>query len=614
MATWNIKEESGKMYVYCSRNAVSDVLASNFFGKAVAWVSGGTYASNDRVTYSSIQYRNKTGVNTTTAPASDATNWEFDLDNFQPYVTNKNYAIGSKTNYNNEHYVCTVATIGTFDPLKWNKVIISNRDVPYKLQNTAVNLVYSDARFVSYELLDTVNNIAYHNIHCIFSNGLWNETLTAPTKYIRFIGQSNLKTIMLAQANTIDNSYCFSDNICFTALLGVGFNIKSQNCVYISLNVNMVYSIATVKFTFSYKNIYQYFNMITGNQGNQLYIYHLVNCTFISPSIVASSVYYFNNTIIKNNYFKGSWALGSVSGLNGLGVIPMGNFDYNYFDGNPTINSISQTTMAMIQATLPNQNIYSIKGTATLNADYTLPVGSPLIKAGSNGNNIGAEGVGYPQTNSTILDSANGAIYRNVTKYGTTLTRQQISKTAQGASNNTITLEAAASAIDSEYNTFRIYISSGTGSGQTKTITGYVGSTKVATVDSNWTVNPDASSIYEILDGEITSTIGDLGSVQTVKKLLVQATNFYDATGYIINQNVSETDARLDNPSALTFDLRVGNTSDLSAIAYRRFVQDDYLKVDNADKGCGDASYNAANVVSSVLTFRYFQIRLMLRK
>lgn len=608
MATWNIKEETGKMYVYCSKNAVSDVAASNFFGKAAAWVSGGTYASNDRVTSSSIQYRNKTGVNTTTAPASDTNNWEFDLDNFQPYLTTKNYVVGSKTNYYNEHYVCITNTSGAFDVTKWNKVIISNRDVPYKLMNTAINLINSDARFVSSEVLDVVNNIAYHNINCILSNGIWNETLTTPTKYIRIIGQSNIKT-QLTYTYTFGYTYVFFDTLkipLVTNSQSTAPNFKFANTV-IDVFAPIGWAGVAPCYLFFYKNIVRSVGTTLNVSSSE--VKHVVSNTFIGDNPLNAGASVYKDGIVKNNLFKGALILNLVADIN------VGSIDYNCYGGTTTVNGTACTSLTAIKAAFANQNLYSLYNTGiTLNSDYTLPVGSPLIKTGSNGNNIGAEGVGYPQTNSTIFDSANGAIYKNVTKYGTTLTRQQISKTAQGGGNNTITLEALASAVNNEYDGFRIYISSGTGSGQTKTILTYNASTKDATVDSNWTVNPDATSIYEILDGEITSAVGDLGSVQTVKKLLVQATNIYDATGYIINQNVSETDARLDNPSALTFDLRVANTSDLSAVAYRRFVQDDYLKVDNADKGCGDSAYSCSNVVSSVLTFRYFQIRLMLRK
>lgn len=620
MATWNNKEESGKMYVYCSKNAVSDVAASNYFGKAAAWVSGGTYLVNDRVTSSSIQYRNKTGVNTTTAPVADTTNWEFDLDNFQTYNTAKVYAVGSKTCYINEHYTCIVAgSTGTFQVNNWTKVIISNKDVPFKLMNTAINLINTDVRFVSYEMLDYTNNIAYHNIYCNLSNGIWNETLTVPTKYIRFVGQSYFKTIMSGSNTQWANvTTVFYENCNMGGTVGitlnyniVGWKLKCSNC-YISSIYNSNYNYA-MYFIYMYKNIIGSLTHI--NTGNATgYFNHFVNNTVLLWNN-SNTALFVNNSVFKNNYIKGT-NINIATTIANVNLIPLGNMDYNFYDcTNIQVAGVNYATLSALNSVLPNQNIYSQKGTATLNSDYTIPVGSPLIKTGSNGNNIGAEGVGYMQSNiNGMFDSANGAVYRNVTKYGTTLVRAQISKLAQNGGSNTITLENNASTIDNEYNGFRIYISTGTGSGQTKTINAYNGSSKIATVDSSWAITPDSTSIYEILDGEITSSVGDIGNVQTIKKLLFQTTNFYDATGLILNQTVSKTDARLDNPAGLTFDLKTGNSSDLSGISYRTFIQDDSLKIDSADKGCGDPSYNAQNVVSSVLTFRYFQVKLMLRK
>lgn len=68
--------------------------------------------------------------------------------------------------------------------------------------------------------------------------------------------------------------------------------------------------------------------------------------------------------------------------------------------------------------------------------------------------------------------------------------------TAGGAS--TITLAATASAVDDAYKRLTIKITGGTGSGQARLISGYVGATKVATVREAWTTPPDATSTYSI--------------------------------------------------------------------------------------------------------------------
>lgn len=73
--------------------------------------------------------------------------------------------------------------------------------------------------------------------------------------------------------------------------------------------------------------------------------------------------------------------------------------------------------------------------------------------------------------------------------------------TAQGpgTGNNQIQLDAAASAVDGAYDPSMVAIIDGTGPGQTRLILEYDGTTKTATVDRNWKVNPDATSEFVIL-------------------------------------------------------------------------------------------------------------------
>ena len=72
------------------------------------------------------------------------------------------------------------------------------------------------------------------------------------------------------------------------------------------------------------------------------------------------------------------------------------------------------------------------------------------------------------------------------------------SATAQGGTANTITLDTSSDSLTSYYNEMQIEILSGTGSGQTKTISAYDGSTKIATVDSAWSVTPNSTSVFKI--------------------------------------------------------------------------------------------------------------------
>ena len=86
----------------------------------------------------------------------------------------------------------------------------------------------------------------------------------------------------------------------------------------------------------------------------------------------------------------------------------------------------------------------------------------------------------------------------DITNGGTGYVNTNTGTSLAGSTSTTIVLAATASATDDIYNSMTIYISSGTGSGQIKVITDYVGSTKTATV-STWTTTPDTTSVYEIM-------------------------------------------------------------------------------------------------------------------
>lgn len=82
--------------------------------------------------------------------------------------------------------------------------------------------------------------------------------------------------------------------------------------------------------------------------------------------------------------------------------------------------------------------------------------------------------------------------------YSETILAAAVSGTAQAGGASTITLAAAASAVDNFYKYLTIRITGGTGSGQSRVIGGYVGATKVATVTEAWTTAPDVASTYSI--------------------------------------------------------------------------------------------------------------------
>jgi len=68
--------------------------------------------------------------------------------------------------------------------------------------------------------------------------------------------------------------------------------------------------------------------------------------------------------------------------------------------------------------------------------------------------------------------------------------------TARLATSNSITLASSASSVDGDYVGMSIRTVAGVGLGQTRTISAYSGSSKVATVSTAWTVIPDNTTTY----------------------------------------------------------------------------------------------------------------------
>jgi hypothetical protein len=73
------------------------------------------------------------------------------------------------------------------------------------------------------------------------------------------------------------------------------------------------------------------------------------------------------------------------------------------------------------------------------------------------------------------------------------------SGTAEGGDESSITLQSGqVGASDDQYNGWLVAITSGTGDGQTRLVTDYNGSTRVATVHNPWVTTPDSTSVYRL--------------------------------------------------------------------------------------------------------------------
>ena len=120
----------------------------------------------------------------------------------------------------------------------------------------------------------------------------------------------------------------------------------------------------------------------------------------------------------------------------------------------------------------------------------------------------------------TMLDvmqygfSDNVMLYVNdgfIARYGYAM----LSGTAQSGGANTITLAASSSTVSGYYNEYYVRIAGGTGMlNEAKQVTGYDGTTFIATVDSAWTTPPDSTTQYVIQEGPqpfvLDASTGDL--------------------------------------------------------------------------------------------------------
>jgi Tfp pilus assembly protein PilW len=123
--------------------------------------------------------------------------------------------------------------------------------------------------------------------------------------------------------------------------------------------------------------------------------------------------------------------------------------------------------------------------------------------------------------------------------FQSTLCETEVSATAQQPNTaTTIKLNAKASGTDDFYNGAIIRIIGGTGADQSRRITDYDGSTKVATVDSSWITVPDNSSSYAFGLGYVLGTSGhmyherDCATLASKRKFV---SNLYYIRDYSVN-------------------------------------------------------------------------------
>jgi hypothetical protein len=108
---------------------------------------------------------------------------------------------------------------------------------------------------------------------------------------------------------------------------------------------------------------------------------------------------------------------------------------------------------------------------------------------------------------------------------------------AQAGAAGTLTLDASASAVDDFYNGCMVRLVGGTGVGQVRLISDYVGSTKVATVHPDWETTPSTDTIFHVqplnADGIFYRDLATLQEADAEKKSL------YTACAKLVNKVAS---------------------------------------------------------------------------
>lgn len=179
----------------------------------------------------------------------------------------------------------------------------------------------------------------------------------------------------------------------------------------------------------------------------------------------------------------------------------------------------------------------------------------------------------------------------------------------QAIGASTVTLDPTASAIDNFYNDSTIHITNGTGAGQSRKILTYVGTTQIATLESDFTISPDLTSEYEILPTvELTGDGADLAAKPFVSGGIIEridiisgGTGYKHASGTIIGGSPTGLGSTVE----VIISPRGGHGGDATVELGGRFI---IANVElEFDEGAGDFiqdnDYRRLGIVKDVLDF-----------
>jgi len=243
---------------------------------------------------------------------------------------------------------------------------------------------------------------------------------------------------------------------------------------------------------------------------------------YSSNSYLGANVTHWNSTTVATEdtpgypvvTIKSGTGTGELSLVLGEVTVYANNDKNNYFiDGTKTtLDALNDVSTAEVNAEVDT-------ALTDIHLDHLLATAyDPSSKPGASDallNELVENDAGVSRFTTNALENASG---------GSGLT-PLASGVAQAGTSTTIVLAASSSFADDELNGTVINIISGTGQGQSRVITDYVGSTDTATVSPNWTTNPDSSSNYEVVHGSVNISVID-GSDTYVTGLYSMAADY----------------------------------------------------------------------------------------
>lgn len=183
---------------------------------------------------------------------------------------------------------------------------------------------------------------------------------------------------------------------------------------------------------------------------------------------------------------------------------------------------------------------------------------------------------------------------------------------AQAGATGSITLASDASAMTDFYKNDVVSIDSGTGEGQERIITAYNGTSKVATVEPDWSINPDSTSNYVV---EEALSVADVFAMHHSQPAADNLKDDYDGTGFTranstIGTVTTNTDMRGTDSAALATVCTEARLSELDeATGGKMANQVDIIQIDTTtDIPALIAALNdlaASDILTTALTESY---------